>query len=168
MDLNKNISVRLKLDDVINTTEEENLIHFLQILGDSLNFKPLIIFWYDQVLSEDINKFIIKYDDFITKYNVIVTNNVNVSCWFDICNLNDIPKYAFDNYKFRSVYPDDNKDKIFNSIMDFHNFLKNATFLSPNSGTYIFENTSHKKSEVRKAPNKPSYEKYNYKKDKHQ
>ena len=142
MDINKNISVRLKLDDIVETDYESKLIHFIQTLMDELTFKAKIFFWSEKLTSDQVNTFKATHAKFIDEYNVKFVIYGQTTCWYEIAN--DVDAEKAKNFKFRSIYSSTNKETIFNSVTAFYTFMKNATFITKQEGNNSNDNRNNR------------------------
>ena len=118
------ISLRMDLSSFINTDYEKDIINKLdEIHKDGIKYYTTL--WYRDgvVSSDDIQKFLVKYEnDLHLKTKITVDNKLhpNDFIWYDITKREDV------NHKqhIRFQYVFDGKNQLFDGLNNFHNTAK--------------------------------------------
>tara|TARA_R110002051_G_C8596103_1_gene479643 strand:+ start:264 stop:680 length:417 start_codon:yes stop_codon:yes gene_type:complete len=119
------VNLRMYLSDFINESYEKDIISKLEDIHKD-GIKYYLTLWYRDgtVLPEDINKFLVKYENNLHfKTKIVVDNNLkpNDFIWFDITRREDVNH----KQKIRFQYIYDNKNQIFEGL---NQFQKTANF----------------------------------------
>ena len=121
----------MDLSDFINESYEKDIISKLEDIHKD-GIKYYLTLWYRDgtVLPEDINKFLVKYENNLHfKTKIVVDNNLkpNDFIWFDITRREDVNHEQ--QIRFQYVY--DNKNQFFEGLNQFHNAAKFCTSNKP-------------------------------------
>ena len=125
------VSLRMDLSDFINESYEKDIISKLEDIHKD-GIKYYLTLWYRDgtVTPEDINKFLVKYENNLHfKTKIVVDNKLhkNDFIWFDITRREDINHEQ--QIRFQYVY--NNKEQIFEGLNQFHNTAKFCTSDKP-------------------------------------
>jgi len=118
------LSLRMDLSDFINESYEKDVITKLEEIHKD-NIKYYTTLWYRDgtVSPEDINKFLLEYENNLhLKTNIVVDNKLkpNDFIWFDITRREDVNHKQ--QIRFQYVY--DNKKQLFEGLNQFHKAAK--------------------------------------------
>ena len=121
----------MDLSDFINESYEKDIISKLEDIHKD-GIKYYLTLWYRDgtVTPEDINKFLVKYENNLHfKTKIVVDNKLhkNDFIWFDITRREDINHEQ--QIRFQYVY--NNKEQIFEGLNQFHNTAKFCTSDKP-------------------------------------
>ena len=121
----------MDLSDFINESYEKDIISKLEDIHKD-GIKYYLTLWYRDgtVLPEDINKFLVKYENNLHfKTKIVVDNKLhkNDFIWFDITRREDVNHEQ--QIRFQYIY--DNKNQFFEGLNQFHNTAKFCTSDKP-------------------------------------
>ena len=127
-----NITVRLKLSDLINTDQEKSIMEMICKTHNDLRAVILLHMWYDNddVSPSDLNKFLIRWEDqlfFKTKIKKGSELAIDEFIFFDI-----IPTDANTNERYRFKYEYSNSSDITKGINQLYDCVKFITSDKPN------------------------------------
>ena len=113
------LSLRMDLSDFINESYEKDVITKLEDIHKD-GIKYYLTLWYRDgaVTPEDINKFLVKYENNLHfKTKIVVDNKLhkNDFIWFDITRREDVNHKQ--QIRFQYIY--DNKNQFFEALF-FH------------------------------------------------
>jgi hypothetical protein len=125
------VSLRMDLSDFINESYEKDVISKLEDIHKD-GIKYYLTLWYRDgtVTPEDINKFLVKYENNLHfKTKIVVDNKLkpNDFIWFDITRREDVNHEQ--QIRFQYIY--DNKNQFFEGLNQFHNTAKFCTSDKP-------------------------------------
>ena len=114
----------MDLSDFINESYEKDIITKLESIHKD-NIKYYLTLWYRDgtISSEDINKFLVKYEKNLhLKTKIVVDNKLhkNDFIWFDITKREDINHEQ--QIRFQYIY--DNKKQLLEGLNKFHTTAK--------------------------------------------
>ena len=118
------ISLRMDLSSFINTDYEKDIINKLDKIHKD-DIKYYLTLWYrdGSISSDDIQKFLVKYEnDLHLKTKIVVDNKLhkNDFIWYDITKIEDINHKQ--QIRFQYVFSD--KKQLFDGIEKFHSTAK--------------------------------------------
>ena len=121
----------MDLSDFINESYEKDVISKLEDIHKD-GIKYYLTLWYrdGKIKPEDINKFLVKYENNLHfKTKIVVDNNLkpNDFIWFDITRREDVNHEQ--QIRFQYIY--DNKNQFFEGLNQFHNAAKFCTSDKP-------------------------------------
>ena len=118
------ISLRMDLSSFIDTEYEKDIIDKLsKIHGDGIKYYTTLWYRDGAVSSDDIQKFLVKYEKNLhLKTKIVVDNKLhkNDFIWFDITRRDDVNHKQ--QIRFQYVY--DKKEQIFEGLKQFHSTAK--------------------------------------------
>ena len=126
------VSLRLKLSDFINTDIEEKVMNIINHAHNELSVVVLLYLWFEEgeIVSKDLKKFLIKWEDKLTFKTVVKQGHqlqLNDYIFFDIKPTNvsdsDISK------RFTYNYTDANK--VLDGLKEFYKVTKFTTSDKP-------------------------------------
>ena len=125
------LSLRMDLSDFINESYEKDVITKLEDIHKD-GIKYYLTLWYRDgaVSSDDIQKFLVKYEKNLhLKTKIVVDNKLhkNDLIWFDITKREDVNHKQ--QIRFQYIY--DNKNQFFEGLNQFHNTAKFCTSDKP-------------------------------------
>ena len=118
------LSLRMDLGSFINTDIEEEVLDKLESIHKD-NLKYYLTLWYrdGSITSEDINKFLRKYENKLhLKTKIVVDNKLkpNDFIWYDITKKDDINH----EQQIRFQYVFSNQKQIFEALNNFRSTAK--------------------------------------------
>ena len=118
------LSLRMDLGSFINTDIEEEVLDKLESIHKD-DIKYYLTLWYrdGSITSEDINKFLRKYENKLhLKTKIVVDNKLkpNDFIWYDITKKDDINH----EQQIRFQYVFSNQKQIFEALNNFHSTAK--------------------------------------------
>tara|TARA_R100001509_G_C4819947_1_gene199437 strand:+ start:167 stop:583 length:417 start_codon:yes stop_codon:yes gene_type:complete len=118
------LSLRMDLGSFINTDIEEEVLNKLESIHKD-DLKYYLTLWYrdGSITSEDINKFLRKYENKLhLKTKIVVDNKLkpNDFIWYDITKKDDINH----EQQIRFQYVFSNQKQIFEALNNFHSTAK--------------------------------------------
>tara|TARA_Y100000114_G_C11548320_1_gene225971 strand:+ start:90 stop:506 length:417 start_codon:yes stop_codon:yes gene_type:complete len=118
------LSLRMDLGSFINTDIEEEVLDKLESIHKD-DLKYYLTLWYrdGSITSEDINKFLRKYENKLhLKTKIVVDNKLkpNDFIWYDITKKDDINH----EQQIRFQYVFSNQKQIFEALNNFHSTAK--------------------------------------------
>ena len=118
------LSLRVDLSSFINTDIEEKVLNKLESIHND-DIKYYLTLWYREgsLTSEDINKFLLKYENKLhLKTKIVVDNKLkpNDFIWYDITKRDDVNHKQ--QIRFQHLF--NNKKQLLEALNNFHSTAK--------------------------------------------
>ena len=119
----RNMNVRLKLSDFINTEYESTIMDKISEVHKKLNATFYLRLWFnDDIKAGELKVFLKKYEEGLEYKTIISTTDKltpNEFVWFEIINKSCFSQAK--NWSYAYCYPDENLEGILLGLDEFYN-----------------------------------------------
>jgi hypothetical protein len=127
----KNLSLRLKLSDFINTEIETKIMEKINSTHTELRIVVLLNLWFDEgeITNKALKDFLMRWEDKLSFKTIVKPSSdikANEYIWFDI-----IPTGSLHSSKKRFQFTYFNNEHILNGLQEFYNVAKFTTSEKP-------------------------------------